>query len=162
MNNYVVAKNAVIATALVMLLTISLQPQKLSNTILGWTDTATDLFTRKSISAAEKIEENGNAALLTNENGHKIAITKEDKVDNIEQKAIKLASELTDEFTDIRVQPVMRGKYLYYEVSSEIEAHNGRIVNYSIINTDSNTIVISPDPDIDQSELNKLLSDLKH
>jgi hypothetical protein len=187
MNNYVLARNALIASVFLMLFMLSLQPQRISSLLMNIGDTVTNTFIdKRQINAAEKqannsqlslkldsieiilpnsedlsLEEKGNAVLIKNDGESYFVITLEDYQGDLQQKAITLARKLSDypANQDITVQPVMRGSNMYVEVSSLLD--NERKVNYALkrIN-DQQIVVIVPSPDAEGVTINGILSEI--
>lgn len=185
MNNYVVAKNAVIATALVMLFMLSLQPEYISRAILGVSNAVTSRFVTQDINAAERkintddqrevilnsvtlsfpaiegyeIEKNENAAILEKDGESQMVITVEEYGSDAQAKAVSLSQSLGEDgqVTGVRVQPVMRGSNLYYEVSS-----NEQSIHYAVKRvSDKEMITFTPSMNADRQVVNKILSEAK-
>ena len=187
MNNFVVARNALIASTLVMLFMLSLQPQYISRAILSMTDAVTTRFINKDISAAERsstahkedtlaiklasttisipmiegyeIEENANAAVLTRDGASQFVFTVEKYDGDVKQKAVNLAQSVKAEgqFQEVTVQPVLRGNNMFYEVSSKEYG-----VHYALISLNSEEIVtITPTDEVESDIVNRVLTGLK-
>jgi hypothetical protein len=182
MNNFVVARNALIASTLVMLFMLSLHPQYISRAIFGVSDVITTKFMTQGISAAEEnapkedtlqiglnsaqvsvplvegyeIEENENAAVLSQNGETMFVFTLEEYDGDIKEKAMKLSQSLEDEeqFTEVRVQPVLRGNNMFYEVSSKEQS-----IHYAVMSVNNHEIItIVPTNSVEEPTVNKILS----
>lgn len=188
MNNYVLARNALIASMFIMLFMISLQPDRISTALMGISDTISSTFIEKrEIDAAEKkaqkeqlsvnfdsveivlptmegftLDKNGRVVLVKDNDETRYVITLEEYQGDLQQKALTFAKELKADPSNenISVQPVMRGSNMYVEVSS-LSASDERKVNYALKRVnDSEIVVIVPSSEASNETTSKLLSEM--
>lgn len=174
MNDYAVIKNALVASFLVIVFMVSLQPEKVSSVVLNITNFATDAIYSKDIDAAETnpisdnemtfsisskgfvlpkniytIESDSDASRVIKDGELLATLVVGDIQDNLRDYVMSLSNEHD-------VQPVLRGNNFYYEVTD-----NGKITMSVKDIGDNKYLGILIEDTADESNVERLLSDLR-
>ena len=188
MNNYVVAKNAVITFVLSLLFILSLQPQKISSALMDVSSTiSAKLASNQQVEAAQnnlptadeqkttikldsytlsipilkdfKSKINKDAAILSGPENKSIVITIESYDGDITQKAVLLSNYLTENSIDTNIS--IHPVLRDDTLFYEIRNSNSKVY-YAIHRvSDRALLTIAPNKEVNSNELDMLLTKLE-